>query len=69
MNETKTTNGTKTMNATYTITIIDNEEARVTNDAGYCDSFHGQTYKADAIRYIKRVGGRNATFQFENFGS
>ncbi len=52
----------------YTIKIIDNSEARVISEAvGYCDSFYGETYKADAIRYIKKVGGRNAKFKFENF--
>ena len=52
----------------YTITIIDNSEARVSRDGyGYCESFYGSTFKADAIRYIKRVGGSQATFCFEEF--
>jgi hypothetical protein len=52
----------------YTITIIDSSEARVTKDGfGYCESFFGPTFKADAIRYIKRVGGRNAKFKFADF--
>jgi hypothetical protein len=52
----------------YLITIIDNSEARVTSDGiGYCESFCGATFKADAIRYIKRVGGKNATFSFVDF--
>ena len=52
----------------YTIKIIDNSEARVISDTiGYCDSFHGDTYKADAIRYIKKVGGKDAKFKFEIF--
>ncbi|XZE35379.1 hypothetical protein SH501x_000869 [Pirellulaceae bacterium SH501] len=52
------------MKIEYTITIIGNE-ARVTKPGlGYCDSFHGPTSKADAIRYVLKRGG---SFKFEDF--
>jgi hypothetical protein len=52
----------------YTIIIIGNNEARVTREGiGYCESFHGPKFKADAIRYVKKVGGKNAKFTFVDF--
>ena len=30
------------------------------------DEFIGSTYKCDAMRWVKRVGGKNATFNFED---
>lgn len=56
--------GGSQMKIEYTITIIGNE-ARVTKPGlGYCDSFHGPTFKADAIRYVLKRGG---SFKFEDF--
>ena len=56
------------METVYTITILDNREARVTNNRiGYLDSFHGPTFKADAIRYVKKTGGSLAKFEFATF--
>jgi hypothetical protein len=51
----------------YTITI-NGHCAIVSKDGfGYCSAFYGPTFKADAIRYIKRVGGASASFRFETY--
>jgi len=52
----------------YTITVFANKEAKVTKAGfGYCESFSDRNFRADAIRYVKRVGGSGATFEFENW--
>ena len=65
-----TQTGNKTM--TYEITIISevDQVAYVSrDDVGFLERFDGPTFKADAIRYIKKTGGKNAGFKFETFKS
>lgn len=59
------TNAKEVTMANYTITVIGNSYANVSkNGFGFCESFYGNTFKADAIRYVKKVGGKSASFVF-----
>lgn len=52
----------------YEIIVIDVDHVRVFKDSvvgrPIIEDFFGKTCKSDSIRWIKRVGGRSATFNF-----
>ena len=55
---------------TYEINIISESSKTayvIKPGFGFCERFDGETFKADAIRYVRRVGGQTAKFKFTKF--